>query len=308
MQHTSPLMEDASSVVLDLQSQFTEKGRTTAWSQILRFLRYSALGTVCLFILIGLVIVGIFAEQLMPYDPLEPDFALMKHAPSADHLLGTDHLGRDTLSRLILGTQATLLVAFSSVFLGVVLGSIWGIVSGYVGGTFDLISQRLVEVLMAFPFLILAMLLMAALRPGVGTVIIAIAAARIAPTSRTLRSIVLSIKEHDYVLAAQAIGASQRRILWYHVTPQTIALFLVILSMNVGGAVFAESALSFLGVGVPPPAPSWGNMLGGVLVQTFRPSWWLVIFPGAAISVTILALNLLGDTLRDFFDPTLRHR
>jgi ABC-type dipeptide/oligopeptide/nickel transport system permease subunit len=149
---------------------------------------------------------------------------------------------------------------------------------------------------------------MAALRPGFTTVIVAIAVARIAPSSRTLRSVVLGIKEHDYILAARVVGASQTRILSRHVTPQTAALFLVILSMNVGGAVFAESALSFLGVGVPPPEPSWGNMLGGVLVQLFRPPWWMVLFPGLAISVTILTLNLLGDTLRDFLDPTLRHR
>jgi len=310
LQHTAPVVEKFPPAAPDWETLFKEGRRYSAWERILGFLRYSWLGTACLLVLLGLLSVGIAADWLAPYDPLLPNYALLNNPPSAAHWLGTDHLGRDVLSRLIHGTRVTLLVALSAVLLGNLIGAawgIWGIVSGYVGGWFDLLSQRLVEILMAFPFLILAMLLMAAFRPGITTVIVAIAVAGIAPTSRILRSLVLSIKENDYIEAARAVGASQVRILWRHVIPQTISLVLVIVPMNVGGAVFAESALSFLGVGVPPPSPSWGNMLGGVLTQAFRPSWWLVIFPGVAITVTILALNLLGDMLRDFFDPRLRH-
>lgn len=307
MEHTLSHKESAPPPAQGLQGQFREPKRHTLLERALRFVCYSPLGTASLIFLLGLVCVAVAAERLMLCDPLLPDYTLIKSPPSAGHWLGTDYLGRDVFSRLILGTRATLFVALTSGLFGTAVGAIWGIVSGYVGGRFDLLSQRLVDIMLAFPFLILALLLMAALRPGLHTVIFAISVASIAPTSRTLRSMVLSVKECDYIMAARAIGARDTRILRLHVAPQTIGLFVVILAMRTGSAVFAESAMSFLGVGVPPPSPSWGNMLGGVITQAFHPPWWVVLFPGLAISMTILALNLVGDTLRDWFDPRLLH-
>jgi peptide/nickel transport system permease protein len=271
-----------------------------------RFARVSGLGAACAVFLVAVALVAVFADRLAPYDPLRADYGAIRKPPGADHWLGTDHLGRDTLSRLIHGARITLLVALTSVFLGDSLGFLWGLSSGYLGRRFDLVSQRLVEVLLSFPALILAMLLLTGLGAGVHTVVVAIALTRVPLSTRVIRSVVLSVKELAYIDAARAIGAPARRIMPHHVAPQCVAPLLVIVSLNLGSAIFAETALSFLGVGVPPPAPSWGNMLGGVLAEAFRPPWWLVVFPGVAITVTIMAANLLGDALRDFLDPRLK--
>lgn len=275
---------------------------------ILRFLRSSPTGTISLFIWIVLILVAIFAPYLAPYDPIEADFAAVRSAPSSAHLLGTDDLGRDVLSRLIFGARITLIVSISSVVLGDFLGFLWGVSSGYFGGRFDMTSQRLVDVLMSFPALILALLLLAVVGAGLTTVIVAIAVTRIPVSTRITRSIVLSVKESAYVDSARMIGASHWRIMLLHVAPQCVAALLVVATLHLGAAIFAESALSFLGMGIPPPAPSWGNMLGGVLAAAFRPSWWLVLFPGLAITIAIMAANLLGDALRDFLDPKLKKR
>jgi peptide/nickel transport system permease protein len=192
------------------------------------------------------------------------------------------------------------------VLLGDSVGFVWGLTSGYLGRRFDMISQRVLEVLLSFPALILAMLLLTGLGSGLHTVIVAIAVTRVPLSTRVIRSVVLSIRESAYVDAARAIGAAPIRIIPRHIAPQCVAPLLVIVSLNLGTAIFAESALSFLGVGVPPPAPSWGNMLGGVLAEAFKPPWWMVIFPGVAITLTIMAANLFGDSLRDFLDPKLR--
>jgi peptide/nickel transport system permease protein len=271
-----------------------------------RFARSSPLGTACAVFLVVVALVALFADRLAPYDPLRADYGAIRKPPGAEHWLGSDHLGRDTLSRLLHGARITLLVALTSVFLGDTIGFLWGVSSGYLGQRFDLVSQRLVEVLLAFPALILAILLLAGLGAGVSTVVIAIAVTRVPLSTRVIRSVVLSIKELAYIDAARAIGAAPLRIMPHHVAPQCVAPLLVIVSLNLGTAIFAEAALSFLGVGVPPPAPSWGNMLGGVLAEAFRPPWWLVVFPGVAITLTIMAANLLGDALRDFLDPRLR--
>lgn len=268
-----------------------------------RFWRATPLGALAAAALAVIALVAIFAPQLAPYSPLETDYLATQAPPSAAHLLGTDHLGRDVLSRIIFGTRVTLAVSIASVGLGVVLGMIWGIASGYSGQRFDMISQRLVEVLMSFPTLILAMLLMVSLGAGLMTVVIAIGISQVPLATRITRSVVLATKETSYVDAARCVGASPGRIMTHHIALQCIAPMLVIATVNLGAAIFAEASLSFLGVGVPPPTPSWGNMLGGVLAQSFDPPWWLVIFPGLAIAITIMAANLLGDGLRDYFDP-----
>ena len=213
-----------------------------------------------------------------------------------------------SLSRVIIGTRITLLVAFISVATGDAVGFSWGILSGYFGGKFDLISQRFLDVLFSFPSVILALLLLVALGEGVNTVIVAIAVTRVPGSTRVVRAVVLSVKEMSYVEAARAVGASPLRVMWLHISPQCIAPMLVVASASLGGAIFSEAALSFLGLGIPPGTPSWGNLLGGVLVESLQMPWWLVAFPGIAITLTILAFNLFGDGLRDFLDPKLRGR
>ena len=271
-----------------------------------RFFRSSPLGGLCALLLLVLASVAVLAERLAPHNPLTTDYAVTRDPPLGHHVLGTDHLGRDVLSRIIFGARVTLLVAISSVLLGDTIGFIWGVASGYLGGRVDLISQRVLDVLMSLPALILALLLMAALGAGLSTVIIAIAVTRVPLSTRVVRSMVLSVKELSYVEAARMLGASGARVMARHVAPQCVAPFLIISTGHLGAAIFIEAALSFVGVGVPPPTPSWGNMLGGVLAEAFRPPWWMVVFPGTAITVTILAVNLFGDALRDFLDPKLK--
>jgi len=256
--------------------------------------------------LLLLASVAVMAERLAPQNPLTANYALTRNPPLGQRVLGTDHLGRDVLSRIIFGARVTLLVAISSVLLGDTIGFLWGVTSGYLGGRVDLISQRVLDVLMSLPALILALLLMAALGAGLSTVIIAIAVTRVPLSTRVVRSMVLSVKELAYVEAAGALGASGARVMTRHVAPQCVAPFLIITTGHLGAAIFIEAALSFVGVGVPPPMPSWGNMLGGVLAEAFKPPWWMVVFPGTAITVTILAVNLFGDALRDFLDPKLK--
>jgi peptide/nickel transport system permease protein len=278
------------------------------WAPIRRFARTSALGAAAAAFLVLLLILALFANQVAPYHPLEADFLALRQPPSPAHWLGTDNLGRDVLSRLIHGARLSFSVAILSTVLSKLLGVAWGIFTGYAGGTFDLFSQRVVDVLLAFPGIILSMLLLAALGGGFGTVVFAITLLGIAGTVRVIRAVVLSVKAMAYVEAARAIGVSNARIMARHVAPQCIAPALVLFSASLGGAIFAEAALSFLGLGIPQPAPSWGNMLGGILANQFRPDWWLVIFPGLAITLAILAFNLVGDALRDHLDPKLRGR
>jgi ABC-type dipeptide/oligopeptide/nickel transport system permease subunit len=273
-----------------------------------RFFRVSPLGACGGIFLIGMIAVALLAGQIAPYGPLDTDYMAMQYPPSNAHLLGTDHLGRDIFSRIIFGSRITLMVSLTSVGVGIVLGGIWGLASGYTGHRFDMISQRLVEVLMSFPTLILAMLLTVSLGAGLGTVIIAIGIAQVPMITRITRSVVLSTKELSYVEAARCAGAGPWRVMMRHIAPQCIAPIMVIATVNLGAAIFAEASLSFLGVGVPPPNPSWGNMLGGVLAQSFNPPWWMVIFPGVAIAATVMAANLVGDGLRDFLDPRVRRR
>ncbi len=273
-----------------------------------RFFRLSPIGAVSLGVWALLVLLALGAPWIAPYDPNEADYAAVRQGPSAAHWLGTDNLGRDILSRIIFGTRITLMVSLIAVFLGDFIGFAWGVGSGFLGHRFDLISQRVVDILMSFPSLILALMLLVALGAGLETVIAAIAVTQIPSATRITRSVVLSVRESMYVEAARMIGVSNLRLMARHVAPQVTAPILVVASLHLGGAIFAESALSFLGLGIPPPDPSWGNMLGGVTAAAFRPPWWLVVFPGLAITFAIMTANLFGDALRDFLDPKLRQR
>ncbi len=259
-------------------------------------------------ILTFLIFVAVFGNFLAPESYKKTDYLQIRDAPSLKRPLGSDHLGRDALSRIIIGSRTSLFIAFSAVAISKLIGVSWGILSGYSGGKFDLLSQRLLDILMAIPSVIFALLLLAALGAGVFGVIVAITIGGIAGTTRIVRSVVLAVKEMEFVTAAYALGASPLRIMIRHVAPQTIAPVLVIISASLGGAIFAESALSFLGLGIPPPNPSWGAMLGGTLAEAFKPPWWMVVYPGVAITLSILAFNLFGDGLRDTLDPRLRGR
>jgi ABC-type dipeptide/oligopeptide/nickel transport system permease subunit len=285
-----------------------EQDRRTILGTLKRFFRSSPIGTASFIFLVFVILCAIFADFLTPYNPIDADYSATRSLPTSIHLFGTDHMGRDVLSRVLHGARLSLAVAFTSVLLGDSIGLLWGVVSGYMGGKFDLASQRILDVLMAFPGLILAMLLVVAVGAGMTTVIIAIAVTRIPVSTRVIRSVAMSVKEYAYVEAARTVGASSPRIMLRHIAPQCIAPFLVVATANIGVAMVTEAALSFLGVGVPPPAPSWGNMLGGILAETFKPPWWLVVFPGLTLTLTVLAANLFGDAIRDYLDPKLKGR
>ncbi len=258
------------------------------------------------FLLAAIVLVALLASQLSPYDPTLNQYQKLVQEPSAEHIMGTDKLGRDVFSRLLYGARISLVVAFTAVLLGELLGFVVGVATAYVGGRFDLVSQRLVDVLMSFPTLILAMLLMVSLGAGLLTVVVAIGISQVPLATRITRSVVLATKETAYVEAARCIGASPARIMVRHIALQCVAPLLVIATVNLGAAIFAEASLSFLGVGTPPPNPSWGIMLSGAAQQFIRVAPWMAIFPGVAISLVVLAFNLLGDALRDMLVPHLR--
>jgi len=256
--------------------------------------------------LVGLlvVMVALTAPWIAPREPLKADFRRMNKPPDAQSLFGTDQVGRDTLSRVMYGARTSLFVAFLAVLLGTTMGSLWGVACGYLGGRFDLVSQRIMEVLQAFPDLILAMAISMAIGTGLPAVIAAIAVTRIPFGGRVIRSVAISVREMPFVEAGRAAGASQLRVMALHVLPQCVAPYLVLATTHLGVAIVIEAALGFLGVGVPPPTPTWGNMLADAITGLV-PHWWLVLFPGLAITVTVLAFNLLGDGIRDTLDPRL---
>ena len=252
-----------------------------------------------------LVLMAIAAPVISPYDPKIGNFSKILSAPDAENWFGTDRTGRDYLSRIIYGARSSLVVSLLAVGLGTTFGAVMGLAGGYLGGKFDLVSQRSMELMMAIPGIILAMLLVVGLGANFTSVIIAIAATRIAVGGRVVRSVVLSVKEMPYVDAARAIGASPIRIMMYHIAPQCVAVYLIIATTHLGAAIIIEASLGFLGLGIPPPTPTWGNMLGDAL-EVLRPQWWLVVYPGLFITITVLSFNILGDGLRDALDPRLR--
>ena len=276
------------------------------WTGLRNFARRSPLAAFWGCVSFAILVMAVAAPLLAPVDPLKSNFRAMQKPPSTDHVFGTDQIGRDTLSRTIHGSRTSLVVAISAVLLGTTLGSLWGLASGFLGGRFDIVSQRIIEFLQAFPDLILAMAIAMALGSGTTTVIIAIAITRIPFGGRVIRSVVLSLKEMAYVEAARSLGASKIRIMMLHILPQCIAPYLILATTHLGVAIIIEASLGFLGVGIPPPTPTWGNMLSDALNAGLVPPWWLVFFPGAAITITVLAFNLFGDGIRDVLDPRLR--
>jgi ABC-type dipeptide/oligopeptide/nickel transport system permease subunit len=270
------------------------------------FIRRSPLSAFWGCIAAAIIVMAITAPVLAPYEPLKSDFRAMSKPPNERHYFGTDQIGRDVLSRVIYGSRASLTIAIGAVLFGTTLGAMWGLASGYFGGRFDIVSQRVIEFLQSFPDLILAMAIAMALGAGFGTVIVAIAITRIPFGGRVIRAVVLSLKELSYVEAARGLGASHFRIMSRHILPQCVAPYLILATTHLGVAIIIEAALGFLGVGIPPPTPTWGNMLADSLNAGLVPPWWLVLFPGVAITITVLAFNLLGDGIRDILDPRLR--
>ena len=272
---------------------------------VLRFARRNPLASFWGVVAVLLILMAIAAPIVAPYRPTAVDTKKMRAPPDSDNVFGTDSIGRDILSRLVYGGRVSLFVALASVSLGTTIGLAWGIAGGYFGGRVDLISERVVEVMMAIPGLILAMILVVALGATVWTIIIAIAVTRAPFAERVVRSVVLSVKETPYIEAARAIGASNLRVMVFHVGPQTVATYIVLLTINLGTAILIEAALSFLGLGVRPPTATWGGMLGEASAL-FYPHWWMVVFPGIFITVAVMAFNLFGDGLRNELDPRLR--
>ncbi len=270
------------------------------------FVRRSPMSAFWGLVAASIVVMAVCAPVLAPHDPLKSNFRSMTKPPSEKNWFGTDQVGRDTLSRVIHGSRTSLMVAFAAVLFGTTLGALWGLACGFFGGRFDLISQRLIEFMQSFPDLILAMAIAMALGAGTWTVIVAIAITRIPFGGRVIRSVVLSLKEMQYVEAARGLGASNRRLMFRHILPQCVAPYLILATTHLGVAIVIEASLGFLGVGIPPPSPTWGNMLSDALNSGLVPPWWLVLFPGLAITLTVLAFNLLGDGIRDALVPRLR--
>ncbi len=273
---------------------------------LLRFTRNKPLGAIMGIIIVLVVLMSVFADVISPYHPLDTNPIMAREPPDREHWMGYDEVGRDVLSRVIFGSRISLIVGITSVVFGTVLGSVWGLASGYLGGKFDLITQRAVEVWMSFPSLVLALSLLVVLGAGLHTVIIAVAFTRVPYGVRVIRSVSIAVKEFMYVDAARSIGASEMRVMLRHVLPNCVAPFLIIMTAHIGTAIIVEASLGFLGIGIPPPTASWGNMLGSAVGQAINPHWWRIVYPGVAIVITVLSFNIFGDAIRDVLDPRLR--
>ena len=259
-------------------------------------------------IVLTFIIVGIMGPLVAPYDPNKQELEMMLQAPqwfSGPHFLGTDNLGRDILSRIVYGTRVSLLVAFAVVFISGFVGVGLGAISGFFGGDIDFSIQKFVEVVWAFPPLLLAIAILAFLGQTLSNLILALVAQRWIQYCRVARGQTLSLRTRDFVSAARSLGASNSRIILHHILPNLVQVSLVIGTFAMASAIISEASLSFLGLGVPPEIPTWGTMLadGRIYIST---AWWLALFPGLSIFVTVLGINLLGDALRDILDPRLK--
>jgi len=277
-----------------------------AGTMLARFCRKKPLGAIGGFLMVVIVLTALLANQLQTHDPIATAAAQSLARPGAEHWLGSDHLGRDIYSRIVHGARVSLIVGLASTLLGSVLGGFVGLLSGYIGGNTDLITQRVMDILQGLPLLVLALVMSAALGPSIPNVVVAISIPIIPRAARVIRSSVLSIREMQYVEAARALGLRHLRIAFRHILPNTIGPFIVLCTAQLGSAILVEAALSFLGLGVPEPYPSWGRMLSVSAAEYAQKAPWLVMFPGLAISLAVFGSNLLGDALRDTLDPRLR--
>jgi|SRR5579885_311826 peptide/nickel transport system permease protein len=278
----------------------------TLWSRLRYHAAAHPLGLAGAVIMLVFVFAAVFADFITAYDPVATNAAISLLSPDQAHPLGTDAMGRDIYSRIVYGARISLAVGLGSTALGSVFGVILGLASGYIGGWIDLVIQRIVDILQAMPLLVLALVMAASLGPALGNTIVAIAIPLIPYTARVIRSNTLALREQPFVEAARAVGMSEFRIAVRHVLPNTLAPLIVIATAQLGAAILTEASLSFLGLGVPEPHPSWGRMLSESAAEYVRVAPWLVIFPGLAISLAVFGTNLFGDALRDILDPRLR--
>ena len=271
-----------------------------------RFCRRKPLGAAGGLIVVGLVLLALFADRIAPYDYDETIAGARMRPPSARFWMGTDNLGRDVWTRVVFGARVSMTVGFGAVLLGTALATLIGVTSGYFAGGYDTVVQRVVDAWQAFPFLIIVLSLMAVLGPGRLNVILALGVAGAAGASRVIRSATVAIVGNPYVEGARALGCGHLRILARHVLPNVAAPIIILATIGLGSAILAESALSFLGFGVPPPYPSWGGMLSGSGRSYMYQAPWMALWPGLAISLAVYGFNMLGDALRDVLDPRLR--
>ncbi len=282
--------------------------RRTLGEEVGKFVRTKPLGAAGAIIILAMMVVAAFSDVLAPYDPYQPDYALQFARPGVEHWFGTDEFGRDLMSRIMYGARIALFVGFTASFAGCTIGGLLGVISAYLGGKVDLFLERLMDILLAFPQLILALAIASIMGPAVQNVVIAIAIPIIPRAARVVRSTALSVKEHVYVEAVQALGAPRRRIVLRHIVPNVVAPYIIMLTAQLGGAILAEAALSYLGLGSAEPTPSWGLMLSGSALSYAEKAPWVAVFPGIAISLGVFGFNLFGDSLRDALDPKLRGR
>ncbi len=276
------------------------------------FVSQQPLGTVGALLVALIALSGVFAEWVAPYDPLSIDYAATFGAPSWQHWAGTDDFGRDILSRLIHGARTAMVISLSASFIGCTLGTLIGVTSAYFGGKVDFVIQRFMDILLSFPIIVMALVVVAVMdeRPIMGidlNLVLAIALPMIPKAARVIRSAALQVALMPYVDAARALGFSHTRIVVRHMLPNLVAPFLILFTAYIAQAILLEAGLSFLGLGVTEPTPSWGLMLSGNASQFFLTAPWVVIFPGVAISLSVLGFNLYGDALRDWLDPKFKY-
>lgn len=275
--------------------------------RIWRQFKKNRLALVGLCVVVILLAAAIFAPWIAPYDPLRMDFTSLLEPPSRAHVFGTDMYGRDLASRIIYGARISLVVGLLIVVIGAGIGVVAGGIAGYYGGIWDTLIMRLVDVLLAFPSILLALLIAALMGPGLISVVIALGAVSWLNFARVVRAEVLSIKERDYITAARALGVGSWKILTRHVLPNCMGPVIVLATLRMATALIAAASLSFLGMGAQPPQPEWGSMLNEAQ-EFLREAWWYAFFPGIAIVITVLAINFVGDGLRDALDPKMRGR
>ena len=275
--------------------------------KFLRRITKHNLALVGLIILVPMFFCAVLAPLISPHNPVEPDLKNILIGPTLSHPFGTDTLGRDVFSRVIYGSRISLLVGFVSVGIATLIGIMIGAVSGYTGGILDELIMRFVDLMMCFPTFFLILAVIALLEPSIWNIMIVIGLTNWMGIARLVRAEILSIKNKEYVLAAKAMGLPKRRIIFGHVLPNALSPVYVVATLGIGGAILTESALSFLGIGVQPPTPSWGNILTQAK-DNIEVAWWLSLYPGLAIFLTVMGYNLLGEGLRDIFDPRRRYQ
>lgn len=282
--------------------------RKTIWDHLWRLIRRQPLGAGGAVVIIVMLAMAIFADAIAPYDPEANSFEYMLVPPSFDFLFGTDQFGRDLFSRIVFGARTALFVGFSCALIGAFGGLILGVASAYFGGWLDLVIQRIIDVFMAFPLIIMALAIVAVFGTGTEKVILAITIPFIPRCARVVRSSALAIREMPYVDAARSVGYSHMRIILKHIAPNVMAPFLIMLTAFLGEAILLEASLSYLGLGVQEPTPAWGLMLQGGAEEYAESAPWVPIWPGLAISVAVFGFSLFGDAVRDILDPKLRTR